>query len=74
MPAAQGASSSRRAASRTTRRRDAYIAQLEALHADPARADLAAALGIAPALLDPQQRAIEVRNWLRSLEAERARR
>ena len=47
---------------------DAYIADLEALHADPTRADRAASLGITPALLDPQQRAIEVRNWLRSLE------
>jgi GMP synthase (glutamine-hydrolysing) len=53
---------------------DAYIANLEALHADPSRADLAATLGITPALLDPQQRSIEARNWLRSLEAERARR
>jgi GMP synthase (glutamine-hydrolysing) len=53
---------------------DAYIADLEALHADPARTDLAASLGITPALLDPQQRTIEVRNWLRSLEGERARR
>ena len=47
---------------------DAFIAKLEALHADPSRSDLAASLGITPALLDPRQRAIEVRNWLRSLE------
>jgi GMP synthase (glutamine-hydrolysing) len=52
---------------------DAYIANLEALHADPSRVELAASLGITPALLDPQQRSIEVRNWLRSLGAERAR-
>lgn len=53
---------------------DAYIANLEALHVDPSRADLAATLGITPALLDPQQRSLEARNWLRSLEADRARR
>ena len=46
-----------------------YIAQLEALHADPARADLAAALGIGADLLDPERRSLEVRNWLVSLEA-----
>jgi GMP synthase (glutamine-hydrolysing) len=51
---------------------DAYIADLEAVHADPARADLAASLGISAALLDPQQRTLEVRNWLRSLEDQRA--
>ena len=50
---------------------DVYIAQLEALHADPARADLAAALGIGAELLDPGSRTLEVRNWLVSLEATR---
>jgi GMP synthase (glutamine-hydrolysing) len=53
---------------------ESYIAQLEALHADPTRADLAARLGIGSDLLDPQQRTIEVRNWLASLEPRRARR
>jgi GMP synthase (glutamine-hydrolysing) len=48
---------------------DAYIAQLEALHADPTRADLAAELGIDADLIDPEQRTLEVRNWLASLEA-----
>jgi GMP synthase (glutamine-hydrolysing) len=46
---------------------DAYVAQLEALHADPTRADVAASLGVAPELLDPAQRTVEVRNWLASL-------
>lgn len=47
---------------------DVYVAQLEALHADPARTDLAAALGIGADLLDPERRTVEVRNWLVSLE------
>ena len=46
---------------------DAYINRLEALHADSARADLAESLGIGRDLLDAEQRAIEVRNWLQSL-------
>lgn len=45
----------------------AYIEQLEALHADPADAALAASLGVAPELLDFDQRTVEVRNWLASL-------
>ncbi len=48
---------------------DAYVADLEALHADPARADLAAKLEIDADLLDAAQRTIEVRNWLASLGA-----
>ena len=48
---------------------DAYIEQLEALHADPGRADLAAELGIGADLLDPERRTVEVRNWIVSLEA-----
>ena len=47
---------------------DRYIAQLEALHADPTRADLAVELEIDADLLDPEQRTLEVRNWLASLE------
>lgn len=46
---------------------ETHIEQLEALHADPGRRDLAEALGIGPELLDPEQRTLEVRNWLRSL-------
>jgi GMP synthase (glutamine-hydrolysing) len=46
---------------------DDTIRRLEALHADPTRADLAESLGIGRDLLDPEQRAIEVRNWLQSL-------
>jgi GMP synthase (glutamine-hydrolysing) len=46
---------------------DAFARDLEALHADPGRADLAAALGIGPELLDPERRTLEVRNWLASL-------
>jgi GMP synthase (glutamine-hydrolysing) len=46
---------------------DRFSDRLEALHVDPARADLAEALGIGPELLDPEQRTIEVRNWLESL-------
>jgi len=46
---------------------DRTIGQLEALHADPTRADLAAALGIGSDLLDREQREIEVRNWLESV-------
>jgi GMP synthase (glutamine-hydrolysing) len=46
---------------------DRFIRRLEALHADPSRADLAAALGIGPDLLDFERRTIEVRNWIHSL-------
>jgi len=41
-----------------------YIEQLEALHADPTRADLRAALQVEPALLDEEQRTREVANWI----------
>lgn len=50
---------------------DAYVEALEALHADPSRADLAAALGIGPDLLDFALRTVEVRNWLASLAPRR---
>jgi GMP synthase (glutamine-hydrolysing) len=48
---------------------DAFVDRCEALHADPARADLAAALGVDAALLDFDARTLEVRNWLASLRA-----
>ncbi len=48
---------------------DAWIADLEALHADPTRAELAAKLGVGPDLLDEDRRTAEVRNWLASLGA-----
>jgi len=43
---------------------DRYVEDLEALHADPSRDDLAELLGVTPALLDESQRAIEARNWI----------
>jgi GMP synthase (glutamine-hydrolysing) len=46
---------------------DTWAEQLEALHADPSRLDLARALGLAPELLDEELRSLEVRNWLASL-------
>lgn len=46
---------------------DAWVAKLEALHADPSNAALAAELGIEPALLDFAVRTVEVRNWIESL-------
>ncbi|MEN8158482.1 MAG: type 1 glutamine amidotransferase [Myxococcota bacterium] len=57
---AQGSFESRAAAER-------WAEQLEALHADPSRADLADALGVGRDLLDPEQRTREVANWLRSV-------
>lgn len=44
-----------------------FIARLEALHADPANEALAKSLGVEPALLDFEQRTLEVRRWLASL-------
>jgi GMP synthase (glutamine-hydrolysing) len=46
---------------------DRYASQLDALHADPSRADLADELGIRADLLDPVQRTREVANWLRTV-------
>jgi GMP synthase (glutamine-hydrolysing) len=40
------------------------IDDMQALHRDPARTDLAEKLGVAAELLDPKERCIEVRNWL----------
>lgn len=51
---------------------DAYVARLEALHANPEDAELREALGIDPALLDFDARTLEVRNWLASLPVRRA--
>lgn len=48
-----------------------YVARLDALHADPADAALAASLGVAPELLDFAARTVEVRNWLASLPPRR---
>jgi GMP synthase (glutamine-hydrolysing) len=41
-----------------------YVEDLEALHADPSREDLATALDVGPSLLDEELRTLEVRNWL----------
>jgi len=46
---------------------DRYIDDLEALHAEPGRADLREALGVDETLLDEDVRTREVRNWLASL-------
>ena len=43
---------------------DATIEQLETLHRDPTRQDLIDALGLEEALLQPAQRALELRNWI----------
>jgi GMP synthase (glutamine-hydrolysing) len=46
-----------------------HAAQLEALHRDPSRSDLAEALEVGDDLLDEEQRTREVANWLRTLGA-----
>jgi len=43
-----------------------YVDQLDALHANPRRDDLVAALQIDRALLDPERRSLEVANWITS--------
>ena len=45
----------------------AYIDQLEALHADPSREDIATALDIRPDVMDESPRTVEVRNWINHL-------
>jgi GMP synthase (glutamine-hydrolysing) len=45
----------------------AHIAQLEALHADPTREDIATALDIRPDVMDESPRTVEVRNWINHL-------
>jgi GMP synthase (glutamine-hydrolysing) len=47
---------------------DAWADDLEALHADPDRRDLARRRGVGPDVLDPDLRQREVRNWLESLD------
>jgi len=44
-----------------------HINQLEALHADPSREDIASALDIKPDVMDESLRTIEVRNWINHL-------
>lgn len=44
-----------------------FSEKLEALHADPARQDLARELELGPDLLDEDLRTLEVRNWLATL-------
>jgi GMP synthase (glutamine-hydrolysing) len=44
-----------------------HAAPLEALHRDPSRSDLAAALEVGDDLLDEDQRTREVANWLRTV-------
>ncbi len=43
---------------------DAWVADLETLHRDPARGDLAWRLGLDEDVLDPQLRQLEARNWI----------
>ena len=45
----------------------AHIDQLEALHADPTREDIATALDIRPDVMDESPRTVEVRNWINHL-------
>ena len=42
----------------------AYVADLEALHADPAQSEIAARLAVGSDLLDPTERTREVGNWI----------
>jgi GMP synthase (glutamine-hydrolysing) len=48
---------------------DRFIADLQALHRDPSRRDLAEAHGLDESVLDESLRTREVRNWLDSLPA-----
>ena len=45
----------------------AHIDQLEALHADPSRTDIATALGLKADVMDESLRTVEVRNWINHL-------
>ncbi len=45
----------------------AHIDQLEALHSDPTRTDIATALGLKPDVTDESLRTVEVRNWINHL-------
>lgn len=46
-----------------------YSARLEALHQDPSRLDLRWQLGIDDDVIDPDQRCLEIRNWVLSLSS-----
>jgi GMP synthase (glutamine-hydrolysing) len=46
----------------------AFIADLEALHADRGRRDLVFRLGVGAGVLDEAVRTVEVRNWLAHLQ------
>lgn len=50
---------------------DRVIAEMEALHADSSRIDLAERLGVGASLIDPDVRSLEVRNWLERCVASR---
>jgi GMP synthase (glutamine-hydrolysing) len=45
----------------------AHIEQLEALHADPSRTDIASALSLKADVMDQSLRTVEVRNWINHL-------
>lgn len=47
---------------------DSYCARLEALNQDPSRLDLRWQLGIDDDIINPDQRCLEIRNWILSLE------
>ena len=51
----------------------AWVHDLETLHEDPSREDLAAKRGIGPTLLDADLRRLEVRNWLEAVLVSPAR-
>ena len=44
-----------------------HIDQLEALHADPSRDDIASGLDIKPDVMDKSLRTVEVGNWINHL-------
>lgn len=48
-----------------------FLAELEALHADPARTDLRYRLAAGADVLDAERRTVEVRNWLARLRSRR---
>ena len=49
-----------------------WVRELEALHAAPGDAALRERLGVAPSLLEPRARLVELRNWVRALVEPRA--
>lgn len=44
-----------------------FVAELETLHQDPSRFDIAWRLGLDPDVLDVDQRTLEVRNWIHAV-------